>query len=437
MEALAKLLSLEHTLREIGTLNELAFFIAHQTSEVIAYEKAVIWQNHRLNYVEIKSFSNLSDVDNHSEFSLGLRKFIGALRKQLPSGQAAELLHKHQQPLALQRYWPKSLSDDIIYVSFRDDDTTLGGALFSGQGFDDSTLDRLQWLTTSYHYYWAKLARPKHFLKVRKLSKKTKAIALSVAIGVLFLRVPTSTIAPASVIAKSPLIITAPMEGVIKSLHIDPNQTVVAGDILLTLDDKELINANYLAQKELAIAAAKHRKAIQTGFHDISQRAEINILRSEIDIKQLEMDYTNQVLSDTIIRAPNHGVAIIDNKQELIGKPVATGEKILEIADPASTQIEIWLPLQDAIVFQEGSSIKLFPDNQPFNTINGTVTYVSYTPKHSPHGTLAFRILADVDSSKHAQIGTQGSSKIMGSATTLFQYLLRKPIATLRQTVGW
>ena len=44
-DTLANLLSLQQELREINKLNELAFFIAHQSKVVIDYQRAIVWSS--------------------------------------------------------------------------------------------------------------------------------------------------------------------------------------------------------------------------------------------------------------------------------------------------------------------------------------------------------------------------------------------------------
>lgn len=59
-DALANLLSLQQELREISKVNELAFFIAHQTKLLIEYQRAIVWSSWQNKHINILSVSGVS-----------------------------------------------------------------------------------------------------------------------------------------------------------------------------------------------------------------------------------------------------------------------------------------------------------------------------------------------------------------------------------------
>jgi hypothetical protein len=71
------------------------------------------------------------------------------------------------------------------------------------------------------------------------------------------------------------------------------------------------------------------------------------------------------------------------------------------------------------------------------NSIPAVLTQASYEAELTPENILAYRILADfTDTDDMPRIGLQGTAKIYGERITLFFYLFRRPIATLRQYIG-
>ena len=60
------------------------------------------------------------------------------------------------------------------------------------------------------------------------------------------------------------------------------------------------------------------------------------------------------LLSRSEIRAERSGLLIYAAKSDWIGKPVAVGERLMEIGDPTKAEIKIELPVSDAIALQPG-----------------------------------------------------------------------------------
>jgi multidrug resistance efflux pump len=228
------------------------------------------------------------------------------------------------------------------------------------------------------------------------------------------------------------------MEGVIEKIEVFPDQTVVAGDLLFSMDQRDLKNANELAKRELATAMAKYKTAIQSGFEDVKKRAEIKVLQAQISEKELEVDYTSHLLQEADVKAEVAGIIVLDNKNRWIGKPVSTGENIMQIADSNRVEIEISLPVDHAIFFHPGDKVKLFLNADPLNPILATIEYSSFEAAIVNSNILAYQIIASIDRNQSApRIGSQGTAKIIGDNVSLFYYLFRKPISSFRQFTGW
>ena len=59
---------------------------------------------------------------------------------------------------------------------------------------------------------------------------------------------------------------------------------------------------------------------------------------------------------------------MFDDPNDWIGRPVTTGERLLEIADPNQAELEIWLPVADAITLKPGAEIGLEVVDKAGNT---------------------------------------------------------------------
>ena len=65
-----------------------------------------------------------------------------------------------------------------------------------------------------------------------------------------------SVLAPMEIIPRDPIVIAAPMDGIIKEFMVTPNQPVTKGQPLFALDDIRLRNEYDISLKTLAVSRA-------------------------------------------------------------------------------------------------------------------------------------------------------------------------------------
>jgi hypothetical protein len=180
------------------------------------------------------------------------------------------------------------------------------------------------------------------------------------------------------------------------------------------------------------------RTAQQSGFADARQNARLAELEAEVELKLAQADFAQSRYDKTQVLAPSAGLVILNDPSEWRGKPVLVGERIMQLADPARVQIRILLPVADAITLQAGADVRLFLDVEPLKAYAGRVAHAAHEPELGTEGVLAYRVMARFDEQGSLpRIGLRGTAKLYGERVSLFYYLFRRPITTLRQTVGW
>ncbi|WP_440618030.1 hypothetical protein [Cysteiniphilum sp. 6C5] len=180
----------------------------------------------------------------------------------------------------------------------------IGGVLLLNNALpEENEFKQFDWIAHSYKQAWLHLSKPRtilgrfaYYFKSRK--RRIIWMIVIAAFLAMFIRVPQSVLAPATIIAKDPTIITVPMEGVIETVFVKPEQHVTQGEVLFDMDKRDLINANELARKELATATAKYKTAVQSSYQDIEKRAEIQVLQALMQEKKLEVDYTAHLITE-------------------------------------------------------------------------------------------------------------------------------------------
>jgi hypothetical protein len=163
------------------------------------------------------------------------------------------------------------------------------------------------------------------------------------------------------------------------------------------------------------------------------------IARSELDLKIAERNYARELLQRAEIRAERNGVAFFADKKDLVGKPVVVGEKLMEVADPLSSEFRIELPVADAVVLRDGAYVKVFLDSDPLHPIDAQLLRTSYKAAVREAQQFAFRVVAAATggvSTAKLRLGMRGTAQIYSDRVPLGFYLFRRPIAAARQWSG-
>ena len=245
-----------------------------------------------------------------------------------------------------------------------------------------------------------------------------------------------TVLAPVEVVAHTPWIATAPQDGVIKKFHVLPNQPVISGQILFSLEDIALRSRFELAKQGLEVARAELRQTEQQAFASADRKAEIALRRLAVQQKAHEAAYAQKLLERVDVRAAVNGIAIFTDVNNWIGRPVQVGERVLTVADPDRTELEIHLAVDDAIPLELGARVAAFLNDDPLSSIEARTKYHSYEAELTPSETLAYRLKAELsDDARRMRIGLKGTAKIFGEQTSLFYYLFRRPIFFLQNLV--
>lgn len=306
-------------------------------------------------------------------------------------------------------------------------------------------LHALLQLIQSWSYCWEMLGgKPKqpitrHWQNLSTTKRRLLALAV---VALLFIPVRQTALAPAEVIALEAEAMAAPLEGVVKTLHVRPNQSVKAGQPLFSLDDTTLRNRLEVATKSVAVADAELQAATQKAFDSYQSKGDLALLGGRANEKRAELAAVRAQLARIDVVAPQDGVAVFGDPDDWLGRPVTTGERIMLLANPSKPGVLVHLPVADAITLEPGAPIKLFLTVLPLSPMDATVSETSYQAVLSPDGVASYRLRAVFEgapdgSQAQARIGLRGTAKIYGGRVLLGYYLLRRPLGTLREWSGW
>jgi multidrug resistance efflux pump len=266
---------------------------------------------------------------------------------------------------------------------------------------------------------------------------KYRRRALAAIACALVLPVPLTVLAPAEVTAKDPFVVRAPLDGVIDRLFAQPNQRVAAGAPLFALDSTALASRYALANKNYATAQEEYRQTAQLAVTDDKDRLDMALRKGKLDESAIELDYTARELARVRVNAPRAGVAVFSDPNDWNGKAVSIGEKVMLLADPASVELTAYVPVADNVDVVPGATLTLYPKSSPLAAYDARIDTVAYRAEPTPEGVVAYRVKATFEGAVKPPLGVMGTARIHGRWVPLAYYLLRRPLATARQWLGW
>ncbi len=432
-------LQLEHAARAAETPEALRFAMVNDGRRLFQFRQAALALFTPSRKARVEAVAGVALLDRNAPFLLWLESVLTQL--------AAREGSKDVQPIdpqwldARERAdWAEWSAPHALWIPLPGRDGSALGVLWftRDQPWSEAETLLLAQLADCYAHAWQALTSARGGSRRRSLPRRKYLIGGALTLlALLALPVPQSALAPAQVVASEPTLVAAPLDGVIAAFAVEPNQPVAAGQELLRFDDTTLRSQRDIARRTLDVAQAELHRASQGAFTDRESSAQLALLQSRVKLRQSELDYAEALLQRVVVRAERAGIAIFGDAQQWIGRPVRTGERILQLAEPQRAELRIELPVGAALTLQPGADIELFLDNSPLRSRDATLTLASYEAESTPDGTLAFRLQADFDDGEEIpRIGLRGTAKVYGERSSLFMYLFRRPLSALRQGLG-
>ncbi|MER0046213.1 HlyD family efflux transporter periplasmic adaptor subunit [Pectobacterium odoriferum] len=431
---LVELLQLQSRARARETLDELAFFIVNETHNVVKYRQALLWDCDKQC---LQAASGLASLDHNAPFCT---EFSRLCRQWQEEGRQTQALQCRELPTDDQILWQEHLPEFLLWLPLRlaQGDTPLVLVLARDSAWLPAEIVLLEKLEDAYAHAWASLQKQRR-RQANTSPKKRRLILAGIVALALILLIPVrqSVLAPAEIVAHRPVMVRAPVAGVVDDILVRPNQAVSANQPLVRLDVRELENRLESARQAFATADAQYRQAQQQALFDANSKASLAVLQSRREQAQSEMDFLQRQQERMQLASPRGGVAIFDDSSDWIGRSVAVGERIMMIADPHDVELEIQLPAADAIALENGADVRLFLNVAPNSAQDARLEQIGYRAAPTPDNVMAYRLRARfIQDDPQLRVGLKGTAKLYGKRTVLFVYLLRKPLASLRVWLG-
>lgn len=439
LQRLSMLLQLGRVARK-SSEEELHFIIVNDTRTLIPYRQAVLF-TYNNGKLRVASVSGLAVLDQSSPFLQWLNTFAEYhLTKENPWDST---VISHKKFLEEQTYlgddWRSWLPAEGYWLPLLGSQDKPQGVLmlFREEEWTQAETHVLSYLAEMYAQALGAFAPPPHKAWAGKIKKRWKYIAAALLV-ISFYPMKESSLVPAEVTACQPQLVRSTLEGVIKELAVVPNQEVKKGQTLAYLDDAQLLSRLAVAQKSLEMARAEYRQLLQQALASPEEKAKLPLLKGRIEQLVSEAKYVEELLKRTSIVSQSDGVAVFEDPNSWLGRPVAIGEKIMLVADPGQVELTMLLPVNETLPVEVGGEALFFPNISPGSPEEVKINYVSYQATEQSGSNLAFTLRGSFENLQaHQRLGMRGTAKIYGPRRPLILIALRYPLQTARQWLGW
>ncbi|WP_299596898.1 HlyD family efflux transporter periplasmic adaptor subunit [uncultured Microbulbifer sp.] len=428
LEKLNNFLALEKKLRGAADLQQIARIACNDSQSLLGFTACLFFSGSELKLI---GGSNVTTIDATSSEAQHWRQLV---RKHFPDA-IQQGLAQLDIPLAA------ATGKDIQHQSLTLVPLGTGGAegclaLLRTRSLSEQEQEIAREVAAAITQAILALRGTKQFTLRRWLRRRPLVIAAAIA-AVCLLPVRQSVLAPATLAAIEPRIVSARTDGVIREIAIRPNASVTAGQLLFTLEDAEVTAEIDRVQQEISLYQERLRMTRQYNFQQASAGHKLAQAETDLSIRNLDLDFQKSQLDKTRIKAASDGVAIYTDPAEWIGRRIRAGEKVMEIVQPAARQIQIDLPTADAIALPENASTVFYAESDPLSPIEGQLHYHSLLTTEGENLPASYRLLASIQQDRpQVRINTRGHARIYGARVPLIYYLLRRPLAAARRWAG-
>jgi hypothetical protein len=425
----AQFLDLERQTRGARTTEQLAYSLVNDGQALFGFRHAAL-----LIAGKVRAVTGVSSVEPNAPFVAFVEQAVVQLFK-LELLQQARVIPATQLNAQVQGDWQSLSAAQVFWLPLLDHKGQVFGGLWLARDnlWNPSEQVLLSQLGDTYSHAWLAL-QPRQPWRLRWTRKRQVALIAVLLLGLL-IPVRQSVLAPAEVVPLGGRVVAAPLDGVIAEFLVKPNQTVKTGDLLLRFEGTTLNAQADVAARALGVAEAELKANAQRAFADAESSSKIDLLKARVEQKRAERDYARELLKRSEVRAERDGIAVFADAERWTGKPVQTGERLMEIADPTQAELRIELAVGDAIALAPNAQVALFLDSDPLQRHLATLERAAYEAQPTAGGQLAYRLDARFNEAP-PRIGLRGTAKIFGDRAPLALYLLRRPLAGLRQSVG-
>jgi len=249
--------------------------------------------------------------------------------------------------------------------------------LFHGAGVAIALAGVIAWFGVPTFRFGRSLYRMANDTPARLMRGSLLAAAtVAVAVGLFSLPVPFGSVAPGVVELPEGSAVRAETDGFVDTLHFSVGQTVQAGDLLLTLRNRELQTEYSDLVLQLRQARLRQRTAMEA-----HQPGDANVAADLALALEKRIAESLQPITGLEIRASVSGTVVLQDLDSLRGRYVREGDELLVIDNSEARELHISIAQEDlpSLRNRQGESIQVRIGTRP--SFNGLLSRL--TPRAS------------------------------------------------------
>ena len=434
--ALRVLLHIERDARRAGSLAELHYLAVNETRKLVAGRQFFLLASDG-ERLRVAAISSVTTVDREAPFVQWVEAAMARRFPALPG--TSTIIDVAEEPATSgdhAEHYP--FAHLLVLPMATRDGGPLGMLLAARETPWDEDGRRVgERLAECYAHAWTSFRRgPSPLRGLRKPGRKA-GLALLGFVVLALTPMHLTALAGFEVVADRPFVVAASSDGTIDTVEVRPNEAVATGQVLYRTVSTTLRDNLVIAERAVAVADAKWKQYRQSAFTDPQAKRELAAAEAEVQLKLAERDFAKDLVDKSVTRAPRAGIVLFNDANELAGRPVVVGQRIMEIADRAHVLARIDVPVDDSIVLAEGARAKLFLDSDPLHAVEAKVARASHGARMTEGNALAYRVEATLAGDAAVpRLGVRGTAEIYGPRSSLLLVLFRRPLGYLRQHYG-
>jgi RND family efflux transporter MFP subunit len=222
-------------------------------------------------------------------------------------------------------------------------------------------------------------------------------------------------------------IMAAPVDGYIAMASKRAGDVVIAGDLIATLDDKDLKLEEIKLKSQRQQLQRKYRSSLAS-----RDRSKVNIFNAQISQANANLELVTEQLSRLQLIAPIDGMIIEGDLTQSIGSPVSRGDVLFKVSPSGSYRVILNVDESEISQIKIGQTGQLALSAIPDKRLDITVSNI--TPvSTSENGRTFFRVEANLESkNQQLQPGMEGVGKIEVGDRNLIWVITHKAMDKIR-----
>ena len=327
----------------------------------------------------------------------------------------------------------------ILWVPLFSGGELVGGFWFErwgGNNWHPQEQEIIKFLIDAYGAAWKKFITSAAIWRMLK-AKWTWYSVLLILLLMMFVRVPLRVAAPCEVVPHHPIVVTAPLDGIIQEVVVEPGQFVKEATTLFEYDKRVPMQELKVAQKQVEITRSELNRSTTLGLEDPRSRAEIAVLTLRLQREEIRLALAQYHAGQLTVTAPQEGYVVLDEPDQWRGKPVQVGERVMILSHPEQTKIRFWVPEGDNIAFDKEKPVKVVLNVAPERSYKANVIYIANYTSLDEKQVPSFVAEANwVNGVPDIKTGLKGTAVLYGDNVSLFYFIIRKPWSSIRRWTG-